>query len=360
MDRKRRRWLGWGLGALVLAPIAYHLSHSSHWTHFQWARVASLLVHLNLWLLLPAVALSGFTYVVRAYRWRCFANPLKRCSFLGLFEGQVLGFSFVYLIGRAGEIVRPAYIARKERLPLSSQLAVWVLERIYDAVAIVVLCALALYLEPVPSLRAGAVSYVHRAHMAAWAILALCAAAIILVVVFRIYSERVIQTIETHLTFLPRRLHFGLINALRAFSSGLKVIHSFRELFRTIISTAVLWIVIMTVIWLDFRCLGGEVGRLSWWSAAVIQFLAAMGLVVQLPGVGGGFQMAVLLALRGLFRVSAEAATGAAILTYLTVMVPCILMGLVVAVYEGLSFGKLQAMAEGKPSSVSGQLSMEL
>ncbi len=321
--------------------------------------MASLLGHLNVRLLVGALALSSATYVIRAYRWRCFVRPLKRCTFAGLFEGQVLGFSFVYLIGRAGEIVRPAFIARKERLPFTSQVAAWLLERICDSIALVLFCALALCFEPAHTPGAGAASYVRQAHVAAWAVLAAGAAAIGLVIVLRAYSEKAIHALDTRLRFLPQRLRIWLINALRSFSSGLKVIHSFRELSRTIVSTGVLWMVIITSIWLDFQCLGGALARLSWWSAGLIQFLAALGLVVQLPGVGGGFQVAVLLALRALFRIPASAAAGAAILSYLTVMVPCILMGLVVAAAEGLSFRRLREMAEEEPSPIRRQASIE-
>ena len=36
------------------------------------------------------------------------------------------------ILGRPAEIVRPYLIARKEQTPISSQLAIWVIERSFD------------------------------------------------------------------------------------------------------------------------------------------------------------------------------------------------------------------------------------
>jgi len=76
-------------------------------------------------------------------------GPIKAASLWSLFVGQVLGFSAIFLVGRPGELVRPAYIAKKENVSMSSMIAVWLLERVFDTIAMVVLFAAALYFEPV-------------------------------------------------------------------------------------------------------------------------------------------------------------------------------------------------------------------
>ena len=64
-------------------------------------------------------------------------------------SGQILGFSSIFLVGRPGELVRPAYIAKKENVPMSAMIAIWLLERVLDIIAMVVLFAAAIYSEPV-------------------------------------------------------------------------------------------------------------------------------------------------------------------------------------------------------------------
>jgi glycosyltransferase 2 family protein len=346
MDSIRRWRLGWIAGAALIAVVIYHLRQSPEWRHFEWKRLEFLLIHLKGRLLALALAATSASYVIRAYRWRFFVDPIKRCSFRILFAGQVLGFSSIYLVGRAGEAVRPAYIAHKEHLSFVSQLAVLVLERIYDSFALVVLLALALYFEPIRQTSGRSALLVEKAHAASGIILVLCGALAVVLAVFRIYSEPLIKWIEGLLTFVPAILRTHLIRFLRSFAAGLQVIQDPRDFVASIAATALLWILNVTVVWLDLLSLGGHLARTSWWAAGLVNILAALGLIVQLPGVGGGYQVAVVLALRDLLRVPAEAATGAAILTYMTVMVPCIALGIILAIYEGLTFRKLRGMAE--------------
>jgi hypothetical protein len=53
-----------------------------------------------------------------------------------------------------------------------------------------------------------------------------------------------------------------------------------------------------------------------------------------------------ILALTELFHVGVEEATGAAILVWVVIFVPCLLAGIVLLVREGLSLRKLAALAE--------------
>jgi glycosyltransferase 2 family protein len=351
MSSQKRSLLSWLAGAAIIAFILYHLGHSPQWKNFDWGRLAFLLTHVKIRILALAVAVTCGSYLVRAYRWQSFVDPIKRCSLRVLFAGQVLGFTSIYLVGRAGEIVRPGYIAKKERLPFISQLAVLVLERVYDSFALVALLALALYMEPVHSTSGRSISLVHKAHAAAFAILIICGAMALCLVSFRVYSEVLLRYIGRILSFTPRMFRTHLMNFLVSFLSGLEVIQNPWDFSASLGMTAVLWIMNVSVFWLTLLSLGGHLANLSWWAAGLLNFFAALGLVVQLPGVGGGFQVAVLLALENLFHVSPELAAGAAILTYLTIMVPCLLMGLGFAAHEGLTFSKLKVIAADQESA---------
>jgi glycosyltransferase 2 family protein len=354
MNRQRRSLLTWIAGAAIIAVILYHLGHTAQWRNFDWGRLAFLLTHMKVRILALALAVTSTSYVIRAYRWQFFVDPIKRCSLRALLTGQVLGFSSIYLVGRAGEIVRPGYIARKERLPFMSQVAVLVLERIYDSFALVLLLALALYFEPLRETSGRSVTLVHQAHTAAAAILIVCGAVALFLAGFRLYSEFLLDRIGRILTRAPRTIRTHVMHFLDSFSSGLKVIQKPWDFGASVALTGVLWIVNVSVFWFVLVSLGGRLAALSWWAAALLCFFAALGLVVQLPGVGGGFQVAVLLAVEDLFHIPAVAAAGAAILIYLTIMVPCVALGLGFAVHEGLSWKKLKvmALAEGEAAAI--------
>ncbi len=69
---------------------------------------------------------------MRAMRWRIFLKPLCETTTARLLGPQFIGFTGLALLGRPGEMVRPYLIARKENVTFSSQLAVWLVERIFD------------------------------------------------------------------------------------------------------------------------------------------------------------------------------------------------------------------------------------
>lgn len=297
---------------------------------------------------------SYLSYLLRAYRWKFFLDPIKQSSLRVLFIAQILGFSAIYLIGRPGEVVRPAYIARWERVPFVSQVAIWLLERIYDSVAITVLLGLALYFEPIRPNSAHAALALHRMHQGAAGILVLTAALVVALVLFRLYSESLIPWTAARLRFLPERVRSLLNRLLRSFAEGLDVIQNWRDLAASGLCTAILWALNTSTLWLVCRSLGGRLGDLSWWVAAVALFFAALGLLLQLPGVGGGYQVGILLALEQIFHVPATAATSAAVLAWIVLLLPCVALGLALLAYEGLSFRKLEALTEAERAAMRG------
>ena len=85
------------------------------------------------------------SYVVRALRWRIMLRPLQPHPHLwGLISATCIGFTAITLFGRPGELVRPYLISVRERVPFSSQLAAWLLERIYDLMMILIIFGYAL------------------------------------------------------------------------------------------------------------------------------------------------------------------------------------------------------------------------
>jgi len=353
MNKRLRQWIGLAAVATLLVLVLWRFTESPDWRGFSWERVWSLLIHANPTWLAGAVVLSCTSYLIRAYRWKFFLDPFKRASVAVLFAGQVLGFSAVYLIGRPGEVVRPAYIARQENVPFASQVAILVLERLYDMVAVALLFGLALYIEPIPLHGARAVQTLHRLHQGALGVLLGTAGLVAALVLYRSYAEGLIAWAGGTLRFLPVRLRRALGGIARSFAEGLDVIRDWHDLIASVASTAVLWLVNISVYWMVYQSLGGALGKLSWWASTVVMFGAGVGLMFQLPGVGGGFQIAVLFVLRQLFQIAPAAATSAALLQWLVLLVPCLLLALIFLIYGGLSFEKLRDMAGAEQESAS-------
>jgi hypothetical protein len=76
-------------------------------------------------------------------------------SFRKLLSATVIGFTAIALFGRPGEFVRPYLIAVKEGVPVSSQFAVWVLERLFDLLMVLVVFSFALSRLALPGAHVG-------------------------------------------------------------------------------------------------------------------------------------------------------------------------------------------------------------
>src|SRR5208283_1280861 len=164
MKKAWGRWVWLAVGAVVIVLIFYNLSRNPEWRDFRWDRLWRSIVDARPGYLLLAVLGVYLSFFVRAVRWEFFMRPIKAASLWVLFVGQILGFSSIFLVGRPGELVRPAYIAKKENVPMSGMIAVWLLERVLDTIAMVVLFAAAIYFEPVNPDTPKGVSVLHVMH----------------------------------------------------------------------------------------------------------------------------------------------------------------------------------------------------
>lgn len=346
MKKKLHNWLGLGMGMILVGLIIFNLRRSPEWQHFDWARTGALLLHARWEFMLASLFAVYASYLIRAYRWIVFVRPIKNASLWNSFVGQVLGFSSVYLVGRAGEFVRPAYIARKERLSITSMLAVWVLERVYDSVFLLLLSSAALSFLP----RAYAASHggalLNAMRYGGEVLLGLTALMIPILVALRFQTERLIAVVLRLLRIMPEHTLQRIGAALNSFADGLGVIRRWKDFGASVGLTAILWILNTSVFWLVLRGSGDGLAEISWLSSAFLLFCASLGLIVQFPGIGGGYQVGIILALTEFYGVQADAATGGAILIWLMMSIPCIVLGLVLSAREGLNFKKLRTITE--------------
>ena len=70
------------------------------------------------WLLLAAIVATGLTYAFRAWRWQSLLAPIGETRFSTAFRTTIIGFSASFFLpARAGEVIRPYLLARREGLP---------------------------------------------------------------------------------------------------------------------------------------------------------------------------------------------------------------------------------------------------
>src|SRR5437879_11322314 len=107
---------------LVLAALTYLQFRT--WRSFNWQVFFEQTREANLWRIGSAVFIIYCGYFLRALRWQVMLRPIKKVSWSHLISPTFIGFTALAVLRRPGELIRPYLIARKERLPVSSPLAV--------------------------------------------------------------------------------------------------------------------------------------------------------------------------------------------------------------------------------------------
>jgi len=130
------------------------------------------------------------------------------------------------------------------------------------------------------------------------------------------------------------------------FTAGLATVRQPRRLLVALALSVPLWLTIAAGIWfatLAFHMTVPYVG-----SFLIVAFLV-IGVAVPTPGAIGGFHAAFEVAVTTFYGVAPDRAVGAAIVLHAVSFLPVVLAGAALMVHEGLSLGRMRAMATGAP-----------
>lgn len=345
MDRRRAAITGIALA--ILAGLVY--SQFRMWKNFDWDLFLSQTRSVSAFHIFHGVALIYLAYVLRAVRWKMFLQPVRpEASSIGLVAPTVIGFTGLALLGRPGELIRPYLIAKRERLPFSSQIAVWAVERIFDIGGFTFLFVLAAFFATAPKRLQSRGIFEEIAVVL-----------IVIVVGLSLGALAVHRSGETLALWVERRFSHHASNLghriamrIREFRDGLNTIHSKKSLLMLIGVSVLMWAMI-AVAYKEVAH-AYNVPKLEIPQTQIFLLMASsmVGSLVQLPGVGGGSQFATIETLNRIFGVPPELATSCGIMLWLVTFIAIVPVGLFLAHRERLSLRKLsQESHEAEQSS---------
>jgi len=344
MDRKRVLITG---GILVVFGLLVYLQFR-HWRSFDWTTFWAETEQIRPWHIAHAIGLIYVAYVFRAIRWKLFLRPVRpHASWLELVSPTLIGFAGLALLGRPGEFIRPYLIARRQNLPVSSQVAVWAVERIFDIGAFAVLMAVGIFL---PSSRRSLPhpEYYTRFRDGGFLFFGLVVALALGATLVSRKGDALADWVQHRFSHWGSQLSHRIALKIREFGQGLNTIHGPVSLFLLIVVSIGMWWVIavayheVTLAYHQTAHVFGEDPL----DIRLVQVLLLMGSsmlgsVLQLPGVGGGSQLATIAALEHIFDVPKELAASCGIMLWLVTFVAVIPLGLLLAHHERLSLRKL-------------------
>lgn len=309
--------------------------------HFDWGLALRSFQNLRWgWLAISLLPIAG-TYYGRALRWAVFLKPLKqRPSLANLTSATVIGFAAITVFGRPGEFVRPYLIAKKERVPVPSQMAAWILERMFDLLMALLFFAFALTRVSAARLHSGS--------KLMWVLgtggrIVGVAAMVVLILIFcmRHFAEPVRHALMGFLRFLPHRHFVKVEGLLTTFVQGVESTRSDGALALVLVYSVLEWFLIALCYWCLAQSFLG-IFNFTFVDIMVLIGFVSFGAAVQIPGVGGGIQVVSVLVLTEVFGVRLEIASTFAILIWIFTFVVVVPAGALLALKEGLDWHSLR------------------
>jgi uncharacterized protein (TIRG00374 family) len=295
--------------------------------------------------------------IFRTWRWGALLEPVRpKIPFRPMFAAIMLGYMTSWTVpGRLGELVRPALLSSRERIPLGPCLGSVVADRLLDGLAILILFAVGLLITPLPDQSAELVNLILGATLA---MVALIGAVMAVLLAASTARARLENWIGQHHGLLP-----WIGRSLLSVADGAEALKRPRLLFRVFFHTMMAWIIISVGMWIGMRACGADV---SLGVVLVIQPLVALGIALPTPGGAGGFHAAVTFGLAKIFGVPQAVAIGTGFLVHLMVVTPVLVIGSLLLLLDRLPFHDLleagrrvKQLGAPRAQSVSSEQSVE-
>jgi glycosyltransferase 2 family protein len=304
---KKREWI---IGLVLLVALAALFSYEQHRHPFDWSMFIEGLKRASWRKVAIGAGCIYFAFVFRAVRWAWLLRPNKKVPLLSLLGTQVMGFTAVALIGRIADLVRPYLVAKKTGLSVGSQIAVYVVERLFDAGSMALLFCSAILLSP-----AGSLPHQDVFNKFGKGGLIITIAGGLFLVAVRMSGSVIAGFCENILRPLSSKLSHGVGQKIRAFHSGLDTLRSPADFIITISLSLVMWVLITAAYFTATSAFlpAGEAGSHMLAQCLVLMAGGGVASIIQLPVIGWFTQIYALKELlEPLYGMSQETALACA------------------------------------------------
>jgi len=342
---KSRKGIVW-LAILIVLALAVFFNRGR--IHFDWAVFWMQLRHVNWVHIAAGIALIYATFWLRAARWSVFIGATKKVSPLVLVGPQFVGFTAVSLFGRLADVIRPALVAKRIQLSISSQMAVYTIERMFDLGAAALIFSGALLFAPrdLPHheifVRTGIVSLAGTALIAVFA------------VVIRVAGGAVARIAGATLGWLSRPIGESVAQKIRGFRDGLDAVSSAQDFVVVSLISLAMWAMIgcAYVETLHAFVDTPQLATITFSRTMLLMGASIGGSALQLPVIGWFTQIAVTAAaMHEFYGAPIEAATACGALLLIFTFLCIIPTGLVFARLNHLSLKKVAAESSAAGSA---------
>ena len=287
-----------------------------------------------------ALACIYVGYIIRAVRWALLMRHNRKVGILSLLGTQVIGFTAVALIGRVADLVRPYLVAKKTQTAVSSQIAVYIVERLSDAGSMALIFSAVIVLSP-----AGSLPHPEIVRKAGYGGLAATIAGALFLVVLRLSGDVLASVVERVFGVVSHKLAHAVGDKIRTFRTGLDTIRSFSDFAMLTVLSLTMWVLIAAAYLLTTMAFvkSPQLAAMTPGKAVLLMLASGGASIVQLPVIGWFTQIGIVAAaIRGL-GASVEASTACAATLLIITFLGIVPVGLIWAQLQNVS---LRGVAE--------------
>jgi hypothetical protein len=335
----KRSGIGWFAGLIVLVIVGVvfrgriHFDFAMFWLQLRsvaWSHEAI------------AVGLVYVTYWARAARWAVMVRPTKKIGLFSTVGSQFIGFTAVGLFGRLADLTRPYLIAKRVELPVSSQIAVYTIERMFDlgSAAIIFSSALAFTPKDLPHhevfVKAGLYSLAGTLFLAVFALVVRAAGGAVAAVARSLIAAE------------------SIADKILGFRDGLNALSSFKEFAVVLVISLVMWsgIGLAYLETLHGFVKTPELAGISYSQTMLLMGASIGGSMLQLPVVGWFTQIGVTAtAMRTFYGAPVESATACGALLLVVLSLSILPAGFIFAQVQRVSLKKAAEESEAAAES---------
>jgi len=296
------------------------------------------------------ILLTPLHFLTRSWRWKILmAHEKPDVRMYNMFAANAVGFTVSYIFpGRIGELIKPVYLARREKCRTGFAIGTCVVERIFDVFTMCSFLGIFLLARPL-YVSIFKIQADYLKNLTVLGIIGAAAATFLLAVClgFIFFREKAMALVGALLRFrfIPERFRAKVLDLLHEFIDGLKFFRSWKTLLAYIGLSCVVWLGIIFYYWVFF--LAFDI-HLNYFFLFPYIFLTAVGVSIPSPGMVGGYHAFSQQGLIQLFAMNANAASGLTVVFHAVQYVVTCLVGFIILRKDGLSLMQIRRLGEAK------------
>lgn len=338
---KRRTWITWIVSLILTGGLLYLFLRNADLAHvLKEAEDASVPY------LLLALGLEIVSVFLRAWRWRFMLRPVKTdIPFAPVLKATVVSFTLTgFIPGRVGEVAKPYFLSRWQKLPFTPLLGSVVLERGMDLIALVLMW-LGFIFFGTAGVSPDGQPYMEIFSKISYVFLgaALPAGVFLFWLAPR---RRVLDRVARRSQRLARYpIVQKIFITILKFAGGLGTFRRKRDIATVLFMSLLIWLLIGGSCWAIIKALGLD---LPTGASILLLMFVSFGAAVPTPGGVGSVHKAIQIALVTFYGVPEDMGVTAGILGHAVMFFPGILWGLLYLAFGRVRFTELRQAAGTK------------